>query len=271
MLAGEAAPAERTVAVVKEHRAHDILDIGREDEAFGRVALILRDFRVARVKDGLHEGVAVVKEVGAALHELLNQVEVLRQGLIDQFDKLLSVLGEETRSLLKADALRAVAAVVRNVAGGLVGEKFDLLVVIDRVLQEIHDVAVERNRHGLLLLEGFVCKAERFLGGLGDFGDPALAVSGLDAGIVDFRDNADTARNLDCLRLCAAHAAETAGHKEVACEIAVRRNAEIFSACVQDGVEGAVDNALRADVHPAACGHLTVARAAHRGDPGPVL
>ena len=156
-------------------------------------------------------------------------------------------------------------------AGGLVGEKFDLLVVIDRVLEEIHNIAVEGNRHGLLLLEGFMCEAERFLGGLRDFGNPALAVSGLDAGVVDFRDNADAARNLDCLRLRTAHAAETAGHEEVACEIAVCRDTEILSACVQDGVEGAVDDALRPDVHPAACGHLAVARAAHRGDAGPIL
>ena len=130
---------------------------------------------------------------------------------------------------------------------------------------------MERNRHGLLLLERFVREAECFLGCLRDFGDPALAVSGLDAGVVDFRDNADTARNLDCLRLCAAHAAETAGHEEVACEIAVCRDAEILSAGVQNRIEGTVDDALRADVHPAACGHLAVARAAHRGDTGPVF
>ena len=49
----------------------------------------------------------------------------------------------------------------------------------------------------------------------------------------------------------------------MSCQIAVLGNAQLFTACVEDGVECAVNDALGADVHPAARCHLSVVGNAH--------
>ena len=54
-------------------------------------------------------------------------------------------------------------------------------------------------------------------------------------------------------------------------QIAVLRNAQNLAARVEQGVEGAVDDALRPNVHPAAGSHLAVAGNAHCGGLGPVV
>ncbi len=46
-------------------------------------------------------------------------------------------------------------------------------------------------------------------------------------------------------------------------QVAVFRYAQFFSSRVEDGVKRAVYDALRSDVHPAACGHLPVVGNAH--------
>ena len=55
-------------------------------------------------------------------------------------------------------------------------------------------------------------------------------------------------------RLRAAHAAEAGGQDPVAVEVA----AEMLAAHLGEGLVGALDDALRADVDPAAGGHLAV-------------
>ena len=49
----------------------------------------------------------------------------------------------------------------------------------------------------------------------------------------------------------------------MACKVALFRNAEIFSSCVQNRVESSVDYALRPYVHPASGRHLSVVGHAH--------
>ena len=67
----------------------------------------------------------------------------------------------------------------------------------------------------------------------------------------------DTAGDVRRLRLRAAHAAEARGDVETSPQ-PVAALAELDAARVEDGVVGAVDDALRPDVHPAARGHLPV-------------
>ena len=271
VLMGQAAPAERAIAVVEQHRSHDILNVGRINESFGGIVAVLCDVLVACIEDSLHEGVAVIEEVGSLGNQLLDQVEVLCKGLINQLAELLSVVGKELGSLFEGNACRAVTAVVRNVAGSLVGQKLDVLIVVNCILQKVYDVAVERDGHGLFLLHVLVCDGKCFLRSLSNLADPSLAVSGLDSGVVNLSDDTYAACDLDSLRLSAAHAAETGSYEEVACQVALLRNTEVLTACVQDGVEGSVYDTLRSDVHPAACGHLAVAGASHCSESCPVL
>ena len=270
VLVGQAAPAERAIAIVEQHRSHDILNVGRINESFGGIVAVLCDVLVACIEDSLHEGVAVIEEVGSLGNQLLDQVEVLCKGLINQLAELLSVVGKELGSLFEGNACRAVTAVVRNVAGSLVGQKLDVLIVVNCILQKVYDVAVERDGHGLFLLHVLVCDGKCFLRALSNLADPALAVSGLDSGVVNLSNDTNTACDLDSLRLSTAHAAQTGSNEEVACKVALLRNAQVLTACIQDGVEGTVYDTLRSDVHPAACGHLTVAGASHSGELGPV-
>ena len=90
-------------------------------------------------------------------------------------------------------------------------------------------------------------------------------MSSLDPRRVDFGDNAGTAGDLESLGLRARHPPETRGYKGLSREIAVLRDPEVEPSRIQESDIGAVDDALRADVHPAAGGHLTVVDAAQRG------
>ena len=119
-LAGQTAPAERAVSVVKQLRSQDILHIGREDESFACVHAVLGDVLCSRIEHGTHEGVSVIEEVGASLHQGLDQVVVFYQGLVHQLAESLFIVCQHLRALLKGQALRAVASVVRHMAACLV-------------------------------------------------------------------------------------------------------------------------------------------------------
>ena len=106
---------------------------------------------------------------------------------------------------------------------------------------------------------------------VGDPADPALGVAGLDPRGVDLGDDPRAAGDLQRLGLGAGHPAEPRGDKGVAGEVAVLGHAEIEPAGVEQGDVGAVDDALGADVHPAAGGHLTVVDAAQGGEAVEVL
>ena len=86
-----------------------------------------------------------------------------------------------------------------------------------------------------------------------------------DAGDVDLGDDRGCARDVGRLALRAGHAAKAGGDIELAGEVALLRDAQHQTSGVEKGVEGAVDDALRADVHPAAGGHLAVVGDAQSG------
>ena len=80
-----------------------------------------------------------------------------------------------------------------------------------------------------------------------------------------------SAGDLSSLALSAAHAAKTGGDEQTAGEVLIVGDAELQTAGVEQRVERAVDDALGADVHPAAGGHLTVVGNAERGSAVEVL
>ncbi len=252
-------------AVVEQAGAEDVLDVGREDEAVQLVVAVLADLRNAGVKDRLHEVVAVVEEVGALVVQPADQLEVVAQRLVDQLLEALGCLVQHLGALLKGQSLRAVAAVVRDVAGGLVGEQVDVDVFLDQVLQQVDDVAVVSDRARLAGLLRRLRPLQRLIEAVGVLVDPALGVAGHDAGDVDLGDDRGRARDVGRLALCAGHAAKAGGDIELAGEVALLRDAQHQASGVEKGVEGAVDDALRADVHPAAGGHLAVVGDAQSG------
>ena len=134
MFSGQAAPPEGTVAVVKELRPHNIFHIGRENEALTGVSSVFRNILCPGVKDSLHKGVSVVEEIGSPFYQFFNQVEMPDQRHIDKLCEMLLIMSQHLGSLLEGEALRAVAAVVRHMAAGLIGEQFNLDLVIHRVL-----------------------------------------------------------------------------------------------------------------------------------------
>ena len=235
-VAREAAPAERSVAVVEEERSHDVFDVGGEDEAFEGVFAVLGDFLHAGIKYRAHEGVAVVEEVGSLRDEGLDELEVLLEGLVDEADEFVVVLGEEARSLFEADSLRAVASVVDGVAGGLVGEELDVLIVVERVLEKVDDVAFVGYRERLALGHCFLGPREGFGEVLRPLADPALVVARVDARRVDFGDYRGGAGYLGGLRLSSAHSAESGRNEEVSRKSLALGEVELLAARVEQRV-----------------------------------
>ena len=88
-------------------------------------------------------------------------------------------------------------------------------------------------------------------------------MAGLDAAFVHFGKDAHSAGDLSRFGLGAAHAAQARGDEQLAGQVAFGRDAQELAARIEDGVERAVDDALGADVHPAAGGHLAIVGNAH--------
>lgn len=138
-------------------------------------------------------------------------MEVGGQGTVDQLTEFFMVMVQHLSSFLKGQALGAVAAVVGNVTGGLVGEQVDMDVVVYSIFQQVHDISVEGDGHGLFPVHIGPGCTEGLLRRLADHFYPALAVAGLDPGGIHLGDDAHASGDLDGLGLCAAHAAQSAG------------------------------------------------------------
>ncbi len=102
---------------------------------------------------------------------------------------------------------------------------------------------------------------------MGDQIDPALLVAGLDPGFIHFSDDGDPPGNAAGLALGPGHAAQARGDKEESGQVTVFRDTQLLPSRVEEGVVGAVDDTLGADVHPAAGRHLPIVGDAHGGGP----
>ena len=264
-LPAQAAPAERAVAIVKQARAEDILDVGREHKAIQIVFAIFTDRFHAGIVDRLQEAVAVIEEIGAPVVEFADHLIVVLQRFIDQSAERLRLLSQHPRTLGKTQALWAVAAVVRHMAGGLVAHQIDVHLLFVQIFQQIDDIAMVGDRAGLAV---FLAR-QRDLDRLGQIcrsvADPALCEARIDAGLVNLGDDGRRAGDLRRLALCARHAAKACRDEQPSGQILIVGNAENQAACVEQRIERTVDDTLRADVHPAARGHLAVIRHSQRG------
>ena len=264
-ITGEAAPAEGTVAEIEETGPEDVFHVGREDEAVQVIFTVAADALLSGIVDGFQEAVAVVEEIGAALVEARDHFVMAAEGLVDEFPEGLRILVEHFRAFFVGEALRAVAAVIGHVAGSLVGHQVHVDIFLVQVFEEVDDVAVIGDRAGLAFLLMRKSNVLRLFKARGTVADPALRKARVDAGVVHFGDDGRRSCDHSRLALRAGHAAEAGGNEETSPEVSVVRDAQLQPAGIEERVEGAVHDALRADIHPAARGHLAVVRDAEGG------
>ncbi len=138
---------------------------------------------------------------------------------------------------------------------GLVAAQIHLDALLGAVFPKVHHIALIGKRAGYLLGSGLVHSHKQFVKVGVNLVHPALLVTLLRGGGIDFGGDAHHSRNVASLGLGTAHATEASGDKQLACCAAAQ-----FAGCVEDGNGGAMHNALRADVHIAASGHLAVLR-----------
>ena len=141
--------------------------------------------------------------------KLADHFIVVLQALVHQPGKARRIRRQHFRPLLEGQSLGTVAAVIGDMAGGLVAEQIHMDPVVIQVFQEIHDIAVIRNGTGLLCGHFFLCHGHRRLQAVGLFADPALGIAGHNPGFVHFGDDGHGAGNLGGLALGAGHAAQT--------------------------------------------------------------
>jgi hypothetical protein len=157
-------------------------------------------------------------------------------------------------------------------ATGLVGQKVYADAPRRREFEQVDDVAVVGDGHGFLFNHRFARHREYFGEVARNLFDPALDMARFDPRQVDLRDDADDSRDFRRLGLRAAHSAESRRDEEPPREdVAVWGPVEFHASGVQDGVVGAVDDALWSDIHPAARGHLSVVGDAELHRPMPVF
>ena len=271
VFAAQADPTEGSVTIVEQLGAHDVLHVAGPDETIFFVHPITRNLLHAGIVDGLHEGVSVIEEVGAASHELTDHFEMSAQRLIDELPEGFRLFAQHACAFLEADANGAVAALVNGMAGGLVGEQLDEDAFALGILEQVDHIAVIGDRAGLPPIHRLAGHTEGFGDALGHVPHPTLTVACLDTRGIHLGDDRCSAGYLSCLGLCAAHTAEAGGDEEMAAQVAVLWHTELHTACVEERVERAVHDALRPDVHPSAGCHLSVVGHAHLHGDVPVV
>ena len=180
-LAGQADPAERTVAVVKQNRTHNILNITREDEAILFINAVLGDFLNAAVVNRFHEGVAVVEEIRAALCEGNDCIEMTAQRSIDSAFELVTIGMQHTRALIKGQTDGAITAVIDIVAGSLVGKQIDMDVMRNGIFKQIDNISVICDRNRFFLRKVLFCFRKHLVKVIGNRVYPALVITRFDS------------------------------------------------------------------------------------------
>ena len=136
---------------------------------------------------------------------------MMGQGFVHQGAEAGGILGQHPGPLLKAQALGAVAAVVRNVAGSLIRQQIDGHVLVVQILQQVHNVAVVSNGAGLFGRQLFPGHSQGLGQAVRDLAHPALRVPGLDPGHIHLGNEGHSPGDLRRLALSAAHAAQAGG------------------------------------------------------------
>ena len=249
-VAGERGPAERALALA-EQRA----DVGRHEagEVEGALAAALAGLVADRV--------AVVEDLGAGVHEVDHRLHVLGHRGAGPVGELLGLLLRVVVPVLDRDALGQVRQ--RVVGAGLVGDDVDRHAAAEQLGEHLGGVAGHADRPGAALGLGLQRDLDGVVEVVGDLVEVAVLDPAVQAGRVDVDDQADALVHRDGERLGAAHPAAAAGQGERAGEGA----AEALLGHRGEGLVGALDDALGADVDPRAGRHLAVHREAEVLEP----
>ena len=88
---------------------------------------------------------------------------------------------------------------------------------------------------------------------------PSLRITFLGSLGVDFSHNTHHSGNVAGLGLCARHASKTRRHEEHTVNVvATRLLLQLLAGGIEHSDGGAVNNALRTDIHIRTCGHLSI-------------
>jgi hypothetical protein len=120
--------------------------------------------------------------------------------------------------------------------------------------EDVGGIAEQADGLGLAGLGPAIDHGQRLVERMGLLVDIAGAQAEIDAGLVAFDREAAGAGHDGRQRLGAAHAAKAAGQDPLALEVA----AIVLAAGLGEGLVGALNDALRADIDPGARGHLAV-------------
>ncbi len=112
-------------------------------------------------------------------------------------------------SFLESHANWAISAVVYVVAGSLVGKKVDVEVLLNCSFEQVNDVAVICDGNGFLSSDLLVSELEDFVDVVHDNINPALIVSRLDSGKVNFCEDTNSVSDVSSLWLSTTHAAKS--------------------------------------------------------------
>ena len=148
-------------------------------------------------------------------------------------------------------------------ARGLVGKQVDGQVLAHGIFQQVHHIAVVGYGDGFPLLHGLACQGKGLWHRVGDVPHPTLPMACFDARSIYLGNDSGGSGHLGGFGLCTAHASQTGRNEQAPTQVAILRNAQFEASGIKEGIERAVHNALRTDVHPPAGGHLPVVGHAH--------
>ena len=139
-------PAERSEAVVEEHRSHDVLHVGGITEP---AALAHHGGSGARSLQ--QEGVSVIEEVHAAGRQLIDRIDLTAQRLLHAFAETGRLLGHHLVRSLVAHVHRIITARPRIMQRSLIGTQIHRNLFGGEPLPKVHDIAHigHRNRFAL--------------------------------------------------------------------------------------------------------------------------
>ncbi len=251
-IARRAYPAERPEAVVEEHRSHDVLHVAGIAE--GAVGFHDVGTGTARFEQ---ERVAIVEEIHALGGQLVDGGHLSAQRGLHLLLEESRVLGHHLLRFFERKPHGIVTAGPRIMERGLVAAQVDVNVLFGQTLPQVNDVAHVCHRDDAPLADGLAHGRNQFVKVLVQFVHPSLLIAFARSLRIDLCRHAHHTGNVARLRLGTAHAAETGRHEQL------HVVATHLTGCVQHGDGGAVDDALRTDVHIRASRHLSVLAHTH--------
>ena len=199
------------------------------------------------------EGVAIVEEVHTLGSKFVDCCHMTAQRLLNLLLEEFRLFGHHHLGILEADAHGIVTACPGVVQRGLVGAQIHLDALFGAVLPQVNHIALVGETTGFLVGDGLVHLDKQLIEVGVDLINPTLFKTLLRSSRVDFSGDAHHTGDVASLGLSTAHATETGGDEQLACRAAAE-----LTGSVQHGDSSAMHNALRADVHITAGGHLAV-------------